>query len=88
LLFFSYIYIFKSLQIYNNIVYYPFILLLWFCDGLKSSSFGFIAMASFWEGKNQMCLIGVGLALQVTKEYNDLPFIVVYKRKLPLISYI
>jgi hypothetical protein len=38
------------------------------CTGLKSSSFGFIAMVSpdiyrDWEGKNQMCLIGVGLAL-------------------------
>jgi len=50
---------------------YVFIIVLFFivgfkCAGLKSSSFGFIAMASFGEGKNQMCLIGVGIALQTT----------------------
>jgi len=33
------------------------------CAGLKSSSFGFVAKASFGEGENQICLIGVGLAL-------------------------
>jgi len=40
------------------------------CVGHKSSSFGFFAMAPDcyrdWVAKNQMCLIGVGLALQVT----------------------
>jgi len=32
-------------------------------DGKESSFFGFVEMASFGEGKNQMCLIGVGVAL-------------------------
>jgi uncharacterized membrane protein len=36
------------------------------CVSQKSSSFGFVTMALIWVAKNQMCLIGVGIALQTT----------------------